>query len=139
MPVPNRSFVVDLDVSNQNNNGKPGWINVKGSDNHDFWYKYSGGNHTEKNGHVTHTIGHGDATVTVNLYTDYYEIDEVYFTGDSHGQLSANGAGKYTRTITNTCTAAMEVSYKVRVRGSGTTIRKEVLIVCDPMIRNVPA
>lgn len=133
MPVPNESFVVKLDIRDSINNG-PRWAEVEGSDKKKYSYKYTGGSHPAQDGHVEHKIGIGDATVTINLETDAYEIDDISFTGDHHGQLSTIGSGKYTQAITNKCSAQMEVHYKVKVRrtGTGTTIQ------CDPVIKNVP-
>lgn len=138
--MPNNPTSVTLDVRNSSSSGD-GWTNVT-VNGAPYSYKYVGGNRPGNDGSVQYGVGGGNAAVTLNFAsttdTRYQLIgdDAIHFNNDTNGQLSKHGNASRTRVINDSCTGALDGSYKVNVTDTGTSPNN--LIPCDPIIKNVP-
>lgn len=129
-------ITVTLDVRDDRPTGD-GWIPVTSSNDTSYSYKFTGGNHPHKSGHIVHKADKVPKTVTLCFpprIKDRYEFDRTFFIFDDNGQLSCGSVAKKTATIHNKCTKEMDAHYGVRVRD----LQEGVTLLCDPAIRNVP-
>jgi hypothetical protein len=112
------------------------WVEVVGSDQQAYWYRFSGG--ADGNGNLVVGTRHGKTEFTVTLQNkdeEGFDIGGVSFR-DSKGQLSLDMAKttKKKAFIRDANSAAMNGYYAVLVtREDG-----RVSISCDPMIKNDP-
>jgi len=123
--------------------GLIGRVRPPAADGKPYSYQYSGGNdHDQDNaqghphGHIKHVVGHGTATIEVQLQCDpRYVFNQTSFGGDNQGQLEWQGIDSRKRTIKNQCSRATNANYKIKIMDTtaGTTLD------CDPAIRNVPS
>jgi hypothetical protein len=138
----NNNVSVVLNICNFHNNDGF-WTNISAADGKPYSYQYSGGNdHDQDNaqghphGHIKHVVGHGTATIEVQLQCDpRYVFNQTSFGGDNQGQLEWQGTDSRKRTIKNQCSRATNANYKIKIMDTtaGTTLD------CDPAIRNVPS
>ncbi|MEO8777187.1 MAG: hypothetical protein ABI389_00765 [Rhodanobacter sp.] len=136
----NSSPIVKLDIRRAASTGD-GWIDVMGSNNEMYSYKYEGGNHPTRNdGSIQHIVNAGKATITLNLIAaSVYRFGEIHFSGDDANQLTSAGNRENQRLITNECTAKIDAHYKVWVTDTGRLDAGDcpVVLLCDPAIKNV--
>jgi hypothetical protein len=137
--MPNNPTSVTLDVSNSASNGG-GWTNVVAANGATYSYLYAGGNQAGNNGALLFGIGGGNAATTLSFATNTdarYQFGEnaISFVNDSNNQLSTHGNAPRTRVINDSCTAALDGSYKALV----TDTTANTTIQCDPTIKNQPA
>ncbi|WP_139351281.1 hypothetical protein [Rhodanobacter sp. B05] len=140
----NSNLTVVLNVCNFHNSDGY-WTNISAANGSPYSYQYSGGNDHDQDspqghiphGHVKHAVGHGAATIEVQLRCDpRYVFDQVSFDGNDQGQLAwqRQGTDPKSRTITNQCTHATTTHYKIKIRDT----TANTTLDCDPVIRNVP-
>lgn len=135
MPT-NNTNDVELDVRNSTTDGD-GWINVTGSNNQPYSYKYTGGDAHTNYGHVTFSINGGQGVINLSVVAAdarYQLVGQncITFTGDKHAQLSTHGNAPRSRVIHDSCTAALDGQYKVLV----TDTTANATVACDPRVVN---
>ena len=127
---------VSLDIR-LNGSSDPGWINVKVANGATYGYKYSGGD--DGAGGLVQKVdssGNGRDTAPLQLVADNrYQISGVNFLNDPLNQLSWNGSSTRAGAIVDANTQVENAEYTVIVTD---TQNGNVLIVCDPPIRNQP-
>jgi hypothetical protein len=112
----------------------PGWTNVKVANGSTYGYKYSGGD--DGAGGMTQTVGRGRDTAPFQLVADNrYQIGGINFLNDPLNQLTWNGNSHRAGSIVDSNTQVENAEYTVIVTD---TKNGNVLIVCDPPIRNQP-
>lgn len=130
--MPDKS--VSLDIRYVPAEPGDGFIDVGAINGRNYCYKYTGGD--DGAGGVTHTIGEGNAKITVTLAADpRYRIDSITFVDDKNDdvQLSAHPKHDLLHEIHNRNTKTINAHYKVKVRDTG---NGGAIIPCDPPIRN---
>lgn len=137
----NDNPTVILDIRRINTD-RPQFIDVMGSNQSLYSYKYRGGNHADQNGRIEHKVNQGVAMITLELeaYTDNcYQITSVYFTNHNN-QLSSEKLTDRKWKITNKCTDEIDAHYYVIITDTGRSdaSHKAVTLLCDPAIRNLP-
>jgi len=127
---------INLDIR-LNGASDPGWINVKTADGTVYGYKYTGGD--DGAGGLIQTVdpsGNGRDTAPFQLVADNrYQIGGVNFLNDPLNQLSWNGNSPRAGSIVDSNTKVETAEYTVIVTD---TQNRNVLIVCDPTVRNQP-
>lgn len=140
MHVKNENFILTLRVRDTHTSD-PGWTNVTSDvssvySDRPYSYRWDGGNHPTHTGHIHHVVNQGSATITLRLVDEgRYTFVLVAILGDHQGQLASTDKGETSRVITNQCTKEMDAYYQVRVADKKT----QLTLLCDPVIRNVPA
>ena len=127
--MPDKS--VSLDIRYVPAEPGDGFIDVGVINGRNYCYKYTGGD--DGAGGVTHTIGEGNAKITVTLTADpRYRIASVSFV-DHKDELSAHPKHDREHEIHNKNSKAINAKYKVQVRDTG---NGNAMIPCDPPIIN---
>jgi len=115
----------------------PGWKNVKVANGSTYGYRYTGGD--DNAGGLVQTVnpsGNGRDTAPLQLVADNrYQIAGINFLDDPLNQLSWNGSSGRAGSIVDLNTQVETAEYTVIVSD---TQAGNVLIVCDPPIRNQP-
>jgi hypothetical protein len=113
----------------------PGWKNVKVTNGSTYGYLYTGGD--DGAGGLVQTVnpsGNGRDTAPLQLVADNrYQIAGINFLDDPLNQLSWNGSSGRAGSIVDQNTQVENAEYTVIVSD---TQAGNVLIVCDPPIRN---
>lgn len=113
----------------------PGWKNVKVTNGSTYGYRYTGGD--DGAGGLVQTVnpsGNGRDTAPLQLVADNrYQIAGINFLDDPLNQLSWNGSSGRAGSIVDQNTQVENAEYTVIVSD---TQAGNVLIVCDPPIRN---
>jgi hypothetical protein len=125
---------VTLDIRYVRAEPGDGFIDVGIVNGRSYCYKYTGGD--DGAGGVTHTIGDGNAKITVTLIADpRYRIASVSFVDDRADDIQLSSHPKHDREheIHNKNTKAINAHYKVKVKDTG---NGDALIQCDPPIKN---
>lgn len=125
---------ISLDIRYVRAEPGDGFIDVGVINGRNYCYKYTGGD--DGAGGVTHTIGEGNAKITVTLNADpRYRIASVSFVDDRSDEPQLSGHPKHDleHEIHNTNTKVINAKYKVRVKDTG---NGDAMIPCDPPITN---
>ena len=128
-------LVVILDISDSPP-ADDGWTPVNASDGNRYSYRFSGGTHPHRNGHITHPVDEVTKTVTLKLHKrlkDRYMFDRPVFIFDDDNQLSWHHVTKHSAKFDNKCLKEMDAHYGVRVIDSG---NRNATLFCDPAIKN---
>lgn len=125
---------VSLDIRYVRAEPGDGFTDVGVINGRNYCYKYTGGD--DGAGGVTHTIGEGNAKITVTLRADpRYRIASVSFVDDKSDepQLRGEPTNELEHVIHNRNTKAINAHYKVQIRDTG---NGGAMILCDPPIVN---
>ncbi|HEX2595926.1 MAG TPA: hypothetical protein VHL61_05650 [Luteimonas sp.] len=139
MPNTNNPTSVTLDVRNSSTNGG-GWVNVNAANGAPYSYLYTGGNQPANDGSSNFGVGNGNAAITLGFASttdaryQFVGTSVITFQNDPNSQLSTHGNATRTRVVNDSCTGALDGSFKVLV----TDTTANTTIQCDPVVKNVP-